>query len=182
MSFFRLSCFVFVFFLLFCLVVCCFVCHDSSKLTQVHTTWADKLSSGCIMRGKRCMQSSELIFLLRVWRDSMGYIHIPLFLWKLSFILWFIDSSNVPCLLCVLFQEALLSRLSSLFNFSSQAERLFRVHNVHVLLMWCFHNRVLIVRNVPIVHSSPIPWPLSPPSIYHPGQYRTPSGLSGPLT
>ncbi len=43
-------------------------------------------------------------------RDSMGYIHIPLFLWKLSFILWFIDSSNVPCLLCVLFQEALLSQ------------------------------------------------------------------------
>lgn len=40
-----------------------------------------------------------------------------------------------------------------LFNFSSQAERMFRVHNVHVLLMWGFHNRVLIVRIEPHPHT-----------------------------
>ncbi len=181
MSFFRLSCFVLFFF-------SCFVLLYVVLFVMTLQNWLKYTLLGLINSAQDalCVVSvaCKVQNLFSYWeckRDSMGYIHIPLFLWKLSFILWFIDSSNVPCWVCVLFQEALLSRLSSSLIFHLKQRR-FRVHNVHVLLMWSFHNRVLIVRNVPIVHSSPIPWPLSPPSIYHPGQYRTPSGLSVPLT
>lgn len=132
------------------------------SLTQVHTLLGLINTTQHVV----CVVSTSCKFHNPSFYSEWGTVRVTytLLLWKLSFILWFIDSSNVPSWFCVLFQEA---PLSLLFNFSSQAERMFQVHNVHVLLMWSFHNRGLIVRNAPIVSSSP--HPLTAFASLHPG-------------
>jgi len=109
----------------------------------IHTTWTQHR-----MCGKHFMHILEATYLqwglhiLFTSESCLLYSDLLIALMSRAGFVFYFRSHRFPC-----------SPL--LFNFSSQAERMFQVHNVHVLLMWSFHNRGLIVRNVPIVPSSP---------------------------